>query len=102
MCYLSNVMMHCDWTAVDISKLRVIADIYICFSTKEVHLSFHYKIKFISSFFKTETVKGPVTLGVRPVAEQLRPKTLPTTKDHRRPVAPKNVAITLICGWQLV
>ena len=41
--------------------------------------------------------EGPVTLRVRRVANHLRPKWSPTTKDHQPPWAQKkNVAVTLI------
>ena len=45
-----------------------------------------------------ERSKGPVTLGVRPVADHLRPKKAPTTKDHPRPWALQKCCSHTHCG----
>ena len=54
------------------------------------------------SLFSAVASKGPVILRVRPVADHLRPKWLPTTEDHWRPWAQNKCCSHTHCGWWLV
>ena len=47
------------------------------------------KVDIILNLNWSLTIKGPVTLGLRLVADHIRPKKLATTKVHQRPSAKK-------------